>query len=64
MNILSPSSGVVNQILNALGQDSIYFMADPKWFRAVLIMFLISGDRWDMAQSSMWQPFPPWTTAL
>ena len=41
VNILSPSSGVVNQILNALGQDSIYFMADPKWFRAVLIVSYI-----------------------
>lgn len=37
MNILSPSSGVVNQILKMLGQDPIYFMADPKWFRTVLI---------------------------
>lgn len=35
--ILSPSTGIVNQILNAIGIDSIYFMGDPKWFRFTLI---------------------------
>ena len=41
VNILSPSSGIVNQILQALGHEPIYFMADVKWFRAVLILSYI-----------------------
>lgn len=41
VNILSPSSGIVNQILQALGHDPIYFMADVRWFRAVLILSYI-----------------------
>lgn len=38
VNMLSPSSGIVNQILQIFGVDPIYFMADTKWFRAVLIV--------------------------
>lgn len=37
VNILSPSSGIVNQIIKAFGYDPIYFMADTNWFRFVLI---------------------------
>ena len=33
--LLSPSSGVVNQVIEALGGEAIYFMNDPKWFRLV-----------------------------
>jgi len=34
MNILfSPSTGVVNVLLNRLGVESIYFMAEPQYFR-------------------------------
>ncbi|MDQ1301457.1 MAG: putative aldouronate transport system permease protein, partial [Chloroflexota bacterium] len=35
--MLSPSTGVINQLLKALGIRPIYFMADPGWFRVVLI---------------------------
>lgn len=35
--MLSPSTGVINQLLKALGIRPIYFMADPGWFRFVLI---------------------------
>ncbi len=41
VNILSPSSGVVNHIMQAFGHDPISFMADPKWFRVVLILSYI-----------------------
>lgn len=41
--VLSPSNGIVNRIIVALGGKSIYFMNDPKWFRVVLIV------------SSIWQ---------
>lgn len=37
VNILSPSSGIVNQLLQAMGHESVYFMADTRWFRFVLI---------------------------
>jgi len=36
--LLSPSSGIVNMILNALGIKSIYFMGDQRWFRTVYII--------------------------
>ena len=32
-SLFSPSSGVVNTILNYFGIESIYFMGDPKYFR-------------------------------
>lgn len=32
-SLFSPSSGVVNTILNQFGIESIYFMGDPKYFR-------------------------------
>lgn len=35
--MLSPSTGVVNELLKALGLRPIYFMANPYWFRVVLI---------------------------
>lgn len=34
--ILSPGSGVVNEVIKALGGEPIYFMVSPKWFRAIL----------------------------
>ncbi len=40
IDILSPNSGIINQILKLLGQDPIYFMTDPKYFRAI---YVISG---------------------
>lgn len=35
--MLSPSSGTVNLILKAIGLEPIYFMADPRFFRSVLV---------------------------
>jgi len=37
VDILSPSEGIVNQLLNALGVDSIFFLGSNQWFPAVLI---------------------------
>ena len=37
VNLLSPSSGILNQIMRSLGMESIYFMSDVRWFRKVLI---------------------------
>ncbi|HEX3044993.1 MAG TPA: ABC transporter permease subunit, partial [Bacillota bacterium] len=36
MMILSPSSGIVNEIIKGLGGEPIYFMVSAKWFRAIL----------------------------
>jgi len=38
MQLLSPSTGPVNMLLKALGIQPIYFLADPKWFRTVLVL--------------------------
>jgi len=35
--MLSPSTGVVNEVIKLLGFKPIYFMANPPWFRVVLI---------------------------
>lgn len=37
MQFLSPSTGLVNQILGVFGIKPIYFMGDPNWFRFTLI---------------------------
>lgn len=34
----SPSTGVINMILRALGKDPIYFMAKAEWFRPLYII--------------------------
>ncbi|MFB9276900.1 ABC transporter permease [Cohnella cellulosilytica] len=31
--VLSPQNGIVNQLLNWLGLESVFFMASPAWFR-------------------------------
>ncbi len=33
----SPSVGVVNTVLNALGRDSVYFLGDPHYFRHLYV---------------------------
>lgn len=38
VNILSPSGGVVNQVIQAFGGEPISFMMDNRWFRSVLIL--------------------------
>lgn len=40
--VLSPSTGLANKGLGALGVSPIDFLADPHWFRAVLVAF----DTW------------------
>ena len=40
--ILSPSSGMVNKFLMALGKEPIYFMNDPKYFRTIYVLL----DTW------------------
>ena len=42
VQFLSPSIGPVNLALKAFGLEPIYFLADPKWFRTVLV----STDIW------------------
>ena len=37
-NMLSPTNGVVNQIITSLGGSSIYFLGDNKYFRFILIL--------------------------
>lgn len=37
IEVLSPNRGIVNYILNTMGLNSIYFVADPRWFRTVLV---------------------------
>ncbi|MCR5674902.1 MAG: ABC transporter permease subunit [Lachnospiraceae bacterium] len=40
-NFLSPSGGIINQLLNRLGVQSINFMNLPEWFRRI---YVISGS--------------------
>ena len=40
-NFLSPSSGIINQIIKAMGGKAINFMGNPKWFRR---LYVISGS--------------------
>lgn len=35
--ILSPGSGVVNELIKACGGNPIYFMVSPHWFRTILV---------------------------
>lgn len=39
--LLSPSNGIVNEIIKAFGYDPVFFMADTRWFRAILIISYI-----------------------
>jgi putative aldouronate transport system permease protein len=34
---LSPSIGPINMIIKAMGSKPVFFIADPKWFRSVLV---------------------------
>lgn len=35
--LVSPQGGIVNEILNSLGIRSVFFMADPDWFRPLYV---------------------------
>lgn len=37
IDMLSPSTGIINQIIKAFGGEPIYFMVKPEWFRTVYI---------------------------
>lgn len=41
-NILSPSTGIVNEVLGWFGIEPVFFLADPSWFRTVLV----ASDIW------------------
>jgi putative aldouronate transport system permease protein len=38
IDVLSPSSGIVNQFLNLLGMKSIYFLGDDRWFPFTVVL--------------------------
>lgn len=38
LQFLSPSSGPVNALITAFGGKPVYFLADPHWFRGVLVV--------------------------
>jgi putative aldouronate transport system permease protein len=38
MDLLSPSHGVINYIIQLLGGTPIYFMAEPDYFRSILVV--------------------------
>jgi putative aldouronate transport system permease protein len=38
MRVLSPTDGLVNEVIEALGGQSIYFMTEPGWFRPILVI--------------------------
>lgn len=38
--LLSPSSGVINRLIVALGGEPIFFMGQPRWFRPI---YVVSG---------------------
>jgi putative aldouronate transport system permease protein len=37
-NLLSPSTGLVNAIITGLGGKAVYFLAEPAWFRPILVI--------------------------
>ncbi|MCM1027162.1 MAG: ABC transporter permease subunit [Roseburia sp.] len=37
VNFLSPSSGIINSIIEALGGEKINFLMEPKWFRTIFV---------------------------
>lgn len=43
--LLSPNSGVVNQIIIMLGGEPIYFLAEKKWF----LFWVVLSDVWESA---------------
>jgi putative aldouronate transport system permease protein len=38
VNLLSPSTGVINNLLESIGVDPIFFLGDNNWFRYVLVI--------------------------
>ena len=47
VNFLSPSNGLINNIIEMLGGERVYFLNDPKYFRALYtIMNIWKGIGW------------------
>lgn len=42
INILSPSTGILNELLKFLGLEPVFFLADDNWFRSILV----ASDIW------------------
>ncbi len=42
MDLLSPSTGLVNRVIEAFGGQPIFFMTNPRWIRSVII----ASDLW------------------
>lgn len=42
VNLLSPTTGMVNEVLKWFGFEPIFFLADPHWFRSILVV----SDLW------------------
>ncbi|MDF2922672.1 MAG: binding-protein-dependent transport system inner rane component [Paenibacillaceae bacterium] len=42
INLLSPATGIVNEVLQWLGFKPVFFLADPDWFRSILVV----SDLW------------------
>ncbi|MCT4545164.1 MAG: ABC transporter permease subunit [Vallitalea sp.] len=42
IELLSPSRGPINYIIQAMGMKPVFFVASPKWFRSILV----SSDIW------------------
>jgi len=38
VTMLSPSSGIINQIIEQLGQEPVYFMAEPQYIRGIMVL--------------------------
>jgi len=38
VSLLSPSAGILNIVLRKLGMESIYFLAEPKYFKTIYVM--------------------------
>ncbi|MCU6709669.1 ABC transporter permease subunit [Paenibacillus sp. J5C_2022] len=38
VDLLSPSEGLVNQVIQALGGEAVFFLADNRWFRFIIIL--------------------------
>lgn len=44
-SVLSPTSGLLNQVIEFFGGDPIYFMAEPKYFKTIYVL----SDIWQSA---------------
>lgn len=43
-SVLSPSTGVVNYVIQALGGDPIFFMGSKEWFRKIIVLSTVWRD--------------------